>query len=198
MASVSNWGWGSGFEQRLDFFNSPWLKVDFNIQISFYFMIKKTKCWITDWMGLEGRSPGPTLLLKQGHLKPLAHDCVQSAFEYLQGGELHNLYGQPVPVLSHPRGKEVFPHVQTEPPMFRFVPTASGLVTGHHWKEPGSVFFAPSLQVFIYVDMIPLSLLFSRLKSPSSLRLSSHEKCLSPNLVALRWTLSSMFVSVLC
>jgi len=28
---------------------------------------------------------GPTLLLKQGHLKPAAQDCVQTASKYLQG-----------------------------------------------------------------------------------------------------------------
>jgi len=39
------------------------------------------------------RSSGPTLLLKQGHLKPVAQDCVQVAFEYLQGWRLHNLSG---------------------------------------------------------------------------------------------------------
>ena len=42
------------------------------------------------------------------------------------------------------------------------------LGTGHHWEKPGSAFFTPSLQVFIGIDEIPLSLLFSRLNSPSS------------------------------
>ena len=35
------------------------------------------------------------------------------------------------------------------------MPVASGPVTGHHWKEPGSVLFASSLQVFIHIDEIP-------------------------------------------
>ena len=42
---------------------------------------------------------------------------------------------------------------------FFFVPIASVPVTGYHWKEPVSVFFAPSLQVLVHVDEIPLSLL---------------------------------------
>ena len=50
----------------------------------------------------------PTLLLKQGHLKKAAQDHVQIAFEYLQGWRLHNLSGQPVPVLGHPHNKKVF------------------------------------------------------------------------------------------
>jgi len=44
----------------------------------------------------------PTPLLKQGHLEPAAQDHVQKAFGYFQGGRLHSLPGQPVPVLGHP------------------------------------------------------------------------------------------------
>lgn len=46
-------------------------------------------------------------------------------FEYLQGWRPHKLPGQPVPMLSHPHMKEVFPDTQKEPPMFESVPTAS-------------------------------------------------------------------------
>jgi len=37
--------------------------------------------------------------------------------------------------------------------LFNFVPIAVFPVSGHHWKEPGSV-FAPSLQVFTGTDEI--------------------------------------------
>ena len=70
-------------------------------------------------------------------------------------GELHNLPGQPVPVLGHPHSKKVFSDVQKESPVFQFVPIDSCPVTRHHSKESGSVFFAPSLQVFIYINRIP-------------------------------------------
>jgi len=85
--------------------------------------------------------------------------------------------GQPVPVLSHPHSDKVFPIVQREPPVFQSVSIASGPVTGHHLEEPGSVLFAPSLQVCIHVDKIPLSLLLSKLNSPSSLSFSSQARC---------------------
>ena len=120
------------------------------------------------------RSSGPIPLLKQGHLEPVAQECDQMASEHLQGWRPHNLLGQPVPALSQPYSEKVFPHVQREPPVFQFVPIASGPVTAYHWKEPGSIFFATSLQVFLYIDKIlPSSLLFSRLNSPDSLRFSS-------------------------
>jgi len=68
----------------------------------------------------------------QGHLKPVAQDCVQMAFEHMQGGRLHHLPVQAVPVLSHPDSEKVFPGVQMEPAVFQFVPIASRPVTGHH------------------------------------------------------------------
>ena len=72
------------------------------------------------------RSPGPMCLLKQGLLEWVTQDHVQMAFEYLQGWRLHSLIGQPLPVLSHPHSKGVFPYVQTEPLVFQFVLIASG------------------------------------------------------------------------
>lgn len=48
---------------------------------------------------------------------------------------------------------------------------ASGPDTGHHWEEPGSVFFTASLQVLVNIGKTPPSHLFSRLSSPFSLSL---------------------------
>ena len=45
--------------------------------------------------------------------------------------------------LCHPQSKKMFPDVQKEPPVFQVVPTAPGPGTEHHWKEPGSILFAP-------------------------------------------------------
>ena len=69
-------------------------------------------------------SPSPTPLLKQGHLQQAAQDLVQAGLEYLQRRRLHNLPGQPVPLLHHPQSEEVLPCVQTVLPMLPFVPIA--------------------------------------------------------------------------
>lgn len=47
------------------------------------------------------------------------------------------------------------------------LPNASSPVSGHHWKQSGSILFTLSLQVFIllHIGKIPLSILFSRLNS---------------------------------
>ena len=68
------------------------------------------------------RSSGPTTLLNQGHLGPVAQDHIQMASEYLQGWRLHNLHGEPVPVLHHPHSQKVFAGVQRDPPVFQFCP----------------------------------------------------------------------------
>uniref|UniRef100_A0A8B9PTS4 Tectonin beta-propeller repeat containing 2 n=1 Tax=Apteryx owenii TaxID=8824 RepID=A0A8B9PTS4_APTOW len=78
------------------------------------------------------RSSSPTPLLKQGHLEHIVQDRIQACFEYLQRRRLHNLSGQPVPVLCHPHSEKVFPHVQMEASVFQFVPVASRPVAGHH------------------------------------------------------------------
>ena len=86
---------------------------------------------ITEWLDLW-RSCSPKPLLKQGHPEPVAQDRVQTAFEYIQGWRLHNLSGQPVPVLCHPQSEAVFPDVQREPPVLQLLPITSGPVTWNH------------------------------------------------------------------
>lgn len=47
------------------------------------------------------RTSGPTPLHKQAYLELVAQDHVKAASEDLQEGKLHNLSGQPVPLLIH-------------------------------------------------------------------------------------------------
>jgi len=77
-------------------------------------------------------SYSPVPLPKQGHLQQAAQDLIQEGLEYLQRRRLHNLPGQPVPVLHHPQREEILPHVQMELPVLRFVPVAPCPVNGHH------------------------------------------------------------------
>ena len=65
-------------------------------------------------------SSSPTPLPKQGHLQQAAQDLVQVGLEYLQRRTIHNIPGQPVPVLRHPQSEEILPHVQMELAMFPF------------------------------------------------------------------------------
>jgi len=78
----------------------------------------------------------------------------QVCFEYLQRWTFHSFSGQLVPENRH-HSETVFSYVQTEFLVYQFVPIASCPVAGHHWEEAGSVFFTPSLQVFINIDKTP-------------------------------------------
>lgn len=116
----------------------------------------KTQVRLTERLRLEVTSGDHLLypLLKRGHPKQVAQDHVKSALEDLQRGRLHSLSGQPVPGLHHPHRRKAFPDVQTEP---HFV-CACCLLTWH-WAplktEWLSLLFAPSLQVFTYINKIP-------------------------------------------
>jgi len=101
------------------------------------------------------RSSSPTPLLKQGHLKQVSQDLVQAGFEYLQRRRLHNLPGQPVPVLCHPQSKVFLSRVQTELPMLQFMPVAPCPVAGHHWKGFRPILLTPTLKIFIGIYKIP-------------------------------------------
>lgn len=116
------------------------------------FIFKSTyKYKPTELLKLAGTtgSPGPPPLLKQGHLQLVSQDHVQPAFEYYQGWTCHNLCGQPGTVFSHSHSIKMVPDAQREAPVSQFVPTISCPITMQHWKEPGFVFSAPSLCVFV-------------------------------------------------
>jgi len=131
-----------------------------------------------------------------GYPEQAAQDLVQAGLEYLQRRRLHSPSGQPVPVLRHPQREEVLPHVQMELPLLQFVPVGPCPVAGHHWKELGPILLTPTLEIFLRSHR---SLLFSRLNKPSSLSLSSQERCSCPLIIltALHWPLSSSSSSFL-
>lgn len=113
------------------------------------------------------KSCGLISLLKQGCSKPVTQGYAPMAFETPQMIEKPTTSLENLGQCSVTYTVEVFPAVKREPPVFVLV--TSGPVTEHDWKEPNSIFLAPSPQVFIDINDIPLSWVFSRLRSPSSL-----------------------------
>jgi len=100
-------------------------------------------------------SSSPSSLPKQGCLQQAAQNLVQAGLEYLQRRRIHSLSGHPVPVLRHPRGEEVLPHVQTELPMLPFVPVAPCPVAGHQWKESSPILLTSTLKIFLGIYKVP-------------------------------------------
>lgn len=92
-------------------------------------------------------------MLKKGYFGVITQSHAQAASEYLQGWRLHNFTaGQPVPVLGHSHSNKILPDVQTEFPVFKFIPIASCPDTAWYWKEAGYTLFATSLDLFILTD----------------------------------------------
>ena len=90
------------------------------------------------------------------HLLSLDQHHVETGFQDLQGGRLHNLSGQPVTVCHHPHRRQLWTDVQRELLVFHFLPIASYPVTEHYWREPGSISFPLSLTIFKYYDVSAL------------------------------------------
>ena len=92
-------------------------------------------------------SSSPTQLPKQSHLQQAAQDLVQAGLEYLQRRRIHNLSGQPVPVLCHPQREEVlhcpagahFYHSQKVPIFPLRLETWLGAKASSPWARTGTI-----------------------------------------------------------
>jgi len=80
---------------------------------------------ITEWPGLKRT----TMIIEfqppchgQGHQPPdqAAQSHIQPGLERIQGWGIHNLLGQPVPVLHHPLGEKLLPNIQPKSPLSQF------------------------------------------------------------------------------
>lgn len=94
--------------------------------------------------------------------------------------------------------EELFPII-AEIPVFLFVCIAPVPMTENHWKQLGSSFFTPFLQVFEHMGKLFLSLFFFLLSSVSSFSLSSFMRCSNPLIIlmALCWSPFSVAISLL-
>lgn len=76
---------------------------------------------------------------KQGQLQVVAHDRIQSGFEYLQEWRLHNLYGLCQGLITLALNK-FFPYVLVKFNVFQLVSSASSAIAGHHYSTPSSLY----------------------------------------------------------
>jgi len=56
-------------------------------------------------------------------------------FKDLQGWGLHHLPGQPVPMSDHSSSKEIFPNIQSKPPLTQLEAIASCPITRYLGEE---------------------------------------------------------------
>lgn len=140
------------------------------------------------------RATSQTSPLKQDQLQQVAQDCIQPSFEYVQQWRLHNLSGKTVSVTTF-MVKKYFCFSWC----FSLCPLALFLSVGTTEKNlsvSSQIPFTRHLYTFM---RHPLSLLFSRVNRPSSLKVSSYKRSSSSFTVfiVLHWTQISNSVSFL-
>ena len=132
---------------------------------------------IINWFELE---KGP---LRSSHSSPVLYagtppsrpGCSQPHPAWpgvLPGRGIHSLAGQPVPVSHQPHSKEFLPDIQSKSTLFQFKATSPCPVTTCPYKKSLPSFPVGPSRYWKAARRSPQSLLFSRLKSPSSLSLS--------------------------
>lgn len=132
-----------------------WTKFIFHTESQFPLLQNYRIMKVEGDLGRSSPRPWP----KQNQQEQVAQGHVQLGTEYLQGCRLSNIFGQAVSLLSHLQSEKAFFLYLNGNSVFQFVRIASCPLTGHHWTNPGSVQFAPSLEVFIDTNKNPLSLL---------------------------------------
>ncbi|KAK4829643.1 hypothetical protein QYF61_005936 [Mycteria americana] len=89
---------------------------------------------------LRPSSPTVNLTLPSTPLNHVPKCHIYTSFKYLQGWRLHHFPGQPVPVLDNPCGEEIFPNIQSKPPLAQLEavsshPITSGVITRDHFPS---------------------------------------------------------------
>lgn len=104
---------------------------------------------ITEQLRLEGTCKDQPPYSKQGHQEEAVQDCVLLGSEHL-----YKLSEQPDLVFDHLHTKKMFSHIEVGFSAFHLWAAASHPVTGCHWEESGSTFFAPSVG-YLYTGIRP-------------------------------------------
>ena len=143
-------------------------------------------------------------MYKHRNIKPeccLLENCNSSDIHStsVAGKGLKDLPGQPVPMLHHPFSEEIFPNIQSKPPLVQLEAVSSCPVTCYLGEETDPTCLHPPFRQLQRAIRSPLSLLLSRLNTPSSPSCSSQDLCPSPfpSPAALPWTRSSPSTSLL-
>ncbi|KAK4811465.1 hypothetical protein QYF61_010344 [Mycteria americana] len=148
---------------------------------------------------LRSLSPTVNLPLPSPPLHHVPEHLIQTSFKYLQGWRLNHFTRQPVPMLDNPFSEEIFPNIQSKPPLAQLEAISSRPITCYLGEETDPTSRQPPFRQLQRAMRSPLSLLFSRLNNPRSLSRSPSALCSRPfpSSVALLWTRASPSMSLL-
>jgi len=94
----------------------------------------------------------PSLPRLLNHI-PKCH--IHKFFEPLQGWGLHHCPGQPGPRPDHSFSEDIFPNIQSEPPLTQLEAIASFPITGYLGEETTTHLTTPSSQVAVESEKVP-------------------------------------------
>jgi len=116
-----------------------------------------------------------------------------TVFDPLQGWRLHHLPGQPGPMPDHSLREDIFPNIQSKPPLTQLEAIASRPVAGYLGEETNSHLTTPFCQGAVESEKVspqPPLLQTEQPQLPQSLLIRLFSRAIT-SLVALLWTRSS-------
>ncbi|KAK4807134.1 hypothetical protein QYF61_018475 [Mycteria americana] len=98
---------------------------------------------------LRSSSPTINLTLPRPPLHHVSKHLIQTSFKYLQGWRLNHFPGQPVPMLDNPFSEEIFPNIQSKPPLVQLEAISSRPITCYLGEETDPHLSTTSFQVVV-------------------------------------------------
>ncbi|KAK4806266.1 hypothetical protein QYF61_013410 [Mycteria americana] len=130
-------------------------KTAFNHHITHKSFSVRNKRNHLGWKGpLRSSSPTVSLTLTSPPLNHVPKHHIYMAFKYLQGWRLNHFPGQPVPMLDNPFGEEIFPNIQSKPPLAQLEAISSPPITCYLGEETDPHLSTASFQVVVESDKV--------------------------------------------
>ncbi|KAK4830127.1 LOW QUALITY PROTEIN: hypothetical protein QYF61_008554 [Mycteria americana] len=111
-------------------------------------------------------SPTINLALPSPPLSHVPKHHIYMSFKYLQGWGHNHFPGQPVPMLDHPFGEEIFPNIQSKPPLAQLEAISSRPITCYLGEETDPHLATISFQVVVESDKVSPQPPFLQAKQP--------------------------------
>ncbi|KAK4821623.1 hypothetical protein QYF61_026057 [Mycteria americana] len=115
---------------------------------------------------LRSSSPTINLTLPRPPLHHVSKYLIQTSFKYLQGWRLNHFPGQPVPMLDNPLGEEIFPNIQSKPPLVQLEAISSCPITCYLGEETDPHLSTTSFQAVVESDEVSPQPPFLQAKQP--------------------------------
>ncbi|KAK4827408.1 hypothetical protein QYF61_017838, partial [Mycteria americana] len=115
---------------------------------------------------LRSSSPTINLTLPRPPLHHVPKHLIQTSFKYPQGWRLNHFPEQPVPMLDNTSSEEIFPNIQSKPPLAQLEAISSRPITCYLGEETDPHLSTASFQVVVESDKVSPQPPFLQAKQP--------------------------------